>query len=111
METITDLGCRNEELGRRTVLTTHTKRLDCWKYWNAHGVLHDWGTDIIKFPELRELNVVEVSMRMHFSMLPSYDYTRLELYANGERIKDLGEVTEVKILKTKVKLQSCIGSG
>lgn len=101
-----------KELARKLVFEGYTKRVDTKAYWDAHGKVIPWeGSQVFKYPEQKKYELYEVDYVMEFEYIKPYKYTSLELFIEGERLKGIGEITYFEELKTKLKLDCCVGAG
>lgn len=102
----------NTELSREKVYVCETKRIDVNAYWDSHGKAIPWeGSHVWKYPEAKHLELYRVHHRIESDYVKSYEYDDLELFIDGERLKDVGQITCFKELKTKVRLDCCVGAG
>ena len=100
------------EISRKVVFDGFTKRVDTKAYWDAHGKVVPWeDSKIFKYSELKRWELHEVEYRMESEYLQPYEYSVLELFIEGERLTDIGQITYFEELKTKLKLDCCVGAG
>lgn len=103
---------KTTEISRRCVRTGFTKRVDTKAYWDSHGKAIPWdGSKIFKYSRSKPYELHEVEYRIESEYAPPYDYSVLELFVEGERLKDIGQITCFEELKTKLKLDCCVGAG
>ncbi len=101
-----------KELSRKLVYQCYTKRIDANAYWDSHGKHIPWdGSQILRYPELRKLDLYRVQKQMISEYIKPYDFEELELFIDGERLLDVGQITCFRELKTKVRLDCCVGAG
>jgi hypothetical protein len=102
----------NIELSREKVYVCDTKRIDVNAYWDSHGKAIPWeGSHVWKYPEAKHLELYRVHRRIESDYVRPYEYDDLELYIDDERLKEVGQITCFKELKTKVRLDCCVGAG
>lgn len=99
-------------LSRELVKEGYTKRVDIKSYWDSHGKAIPWGEDtVLKYSELKKFELYRVQKRVTSRYMRPYEFSELELFIEGERLADIGQITDFKELKTKVKLDCCVGAG
>ena len=102
----------NIELSRAKVYECEAKRIDINAYWDSHGKAIPWeGSHVWKYPEAKHLELYRVHHRIESDYVRPYEYEELELFIDGERLKEVGQITCFKELKTKVRLDCCVGAG
>ncbi len=97
-------------ISRELVCEGFTKKVECKNYWDSHGT-KVWQADTqhaFDFPKKFEL--YREVREYNFEYVPKQTFEFLFLYIEG-KLLDVGEITEFRELKTKVKLQCCIGAG
>lgn len=100
------------ELTRELVCEGYTKRIDIKNYWDAHGKAIPWGVDkVLRYSELRKFELYRVKKLWEFDHVDPYEAEFLFLYIDGTQLQDIGEITLFEELKTKIKLQCCVGTG
>ena len=100
------------EISRELVQIGYTKRVDVKSYWDAHGKAIPWEKDqIFKYPELKGYKLYRVQKKMESEYIQPYEFEELELFIEGERLRDIGQITCFQALKTKLKLDCCVGAG
>lgn len=103
---------KNIELSRTHAYECYAKRIDVNAYWDSHGKAIPWdGSQVLKYPEPRKLDLYRVKHRIETDNVKPYEYEDLELFIDGERLKGIGQITCFKELKTKVRLDCCVGAG
>lgn len=102
----------NIELSREKVYECDKKRIDINPYWDSHGKQIPWeGAQVLKYEEPKKLELYRVKHRIETDNLKPYEYDDLELFIDGERLHEIGQITCFRELKTKVRLDCCIGAG
>ena len=100
------------EISRELVREGYTKRIDVKSYWDAHGKAIPWGDDkIIKYPEFKKFELYRVKRLWESDYIEPTEFEFLHLYIDGEKLEDIGEIACMEILKTKLKLDCCVGAG
>ena len=99
-------------ISRELVQEGYSKRFDIKYYWDSHGnLIWDFKEpEIRKFSEPKKYEVYKEVREYYFDFCPTQTWEFLFLYIDGEKV-DLGEITFVQSLKTKVKIESCVGAG
>lgn len=100
------------EISRELVQIGYTKRVDVKSYWDAHGKAIPWdGDKVFKYPDLKEYKLYRVKKKLESEYVQPYEFEELELFIEGERLGDIGQITCFQSLKTKLKLDCCVGAG
>lgn len=100
------------ETSRELIQKGYTKRVDVKAYWDSHGKAIPWdGDKIFKYPEFKEYELYRVQKKMESEYIQPYEFEELELFIDGERLGDIGQITCFEALKTKLKLDCCVGAG
>ncbi len=100
------------EISRELVYQCYTSRIDCKAYWDSHGKHIPWdGSQVIKYNILKKLDLYKVIRLLESDFHDPVEFHHLELYVDGERLTDVGEITCFRQLRTKVKLDCCVGAG
>lgn len=103
---------KTTETSRRLIRAGYTKRVDTKAYWDSHGKAIPWdGSKVLKYTEPKKYDLYRVGYVMESEYIKPYEFTQLELYLDGERLTDIGEITRFEELKTKLKLDCCVGAG
>lgn len=111
METET-INPKVTQLSRELVREGYTKRIDIKSYWDSHGRAIPWKEDqIIKYPEFKKFELYRVINLWESDYHRPVELEFLHLYIDGERLTDIGEITCMETLKTKLKLDCCVGAG
>ena len=107
---IIKLDITTRELSRKLLTTGCTNKIDCTKYWDAHGKRSEWEPEQHKFDKPKKFEVVRVLTEWNFSDGPSVFEDWL-LYIDGKQYNIGGDIMKYEVLKTKLKLDVCIGHG
>lgn len=100
------------EISRELIQEGYTKRVDTKAYWDSHGKAIPWnGSQVFQYPEHKKYELYQVEKRMESEYIKPYAFAELELFIDGERLKDIGQITCFEELKTKIKLDVCVGAG
>ena len=99
-------------ISRELVYSGYTKKVECRYYWDSHGdkVMDFQPAETFKYDEPKKFELYREVREYNFEYVPAQTWDFLEFYIDGKRI-DVGEVTCFKELKTKVKLEVCVGAG
>ena len=112
METV-NLDVTTKEVSRKLLYEGFTKKIECKNYWDSHGKRVDYATSQYKFDCEKKFEIWEVVTETYY---PAIDYTQTytDWYLKVED-KDLdpnlGWIVEYDHLKTKLKLDCCVGTG
>ena len=109
METI-KFDVETKELSRNLLTTGYTKKIDCTRYWDAHGKRSESDPVQYKFDEPKKFEIIRVITETSFPYTGKHISEYWHLYINGEELK-LGEIMKYEVLKTKLKLDVCVGAG
>lgn len=100
------------EISRELVREGYSKRVDTKAYWDSHGKAIPWdGSQIFKYSELKKYELYRVKKRLESEYIKPYEFEEIEFFIDGERLKDIGPITRFEELKTKIKLDVCVGAG
>lgn len=100
------------EISRELVYQCYANRIDTRAYWDSHGKAIPWdGSQIFKYDRRKKVDIYRVEKRLESEYIKPYEFTELELFIDGERLTGIGEITCFEELKTKVKLDCCVGAG
>jgi hypothetical protein len=100
------------EISRELVKEGYTKRVDTKPYWDARGKAIPWGeSQTFKYPEPKKFELYRVKRLWESEYLKPTEFEFLFLYIDGEKLEDIGEITCFEELKTKLKLDCCVGAG
>ena len=100
------------EISRKLVREGYTKRVDVKAYWDNHGKAIPWeGDQIFKYSEPKQFKLYQVERCIESEHSSPLEFTDLELFIDGERLTDIGQITCFEELKTKLKLDCCVGAG
>lgn len=110
METV-KLDITSKELSRKLLVDGYTKKIECKNYWDSHSKRVEYEPTQYKFDTEKKFEIWEVIRETYY---PGIDYTMTSstwhLYVEGEEL-NIGWIVEYNILKTKVKLDCCVGAG
>ena len=100
------------EISRELIREGYTKRVDTNAYWDSHGKAIPWdGSEVFKYSELKKYELYKVQQLWESEYIKPMEFEHFELFVDGERLKNIGEITCFEALKTKVKLDCCAGAG
>lgn len=99
------------EVVSNVLLTTCEKdKIECENYWNAHGKLIPEAKTQHKFDFPKKIELYRKTVKYLFDYCPHQTFEFLQLFVDGKKL-EIGEITEYRELKTKVKLKVCTGAG
>lgn len=112
METV-KLDITTKEIGRKLLHEGYTKKVECKNYWDSHGTRVEHATTQYRFDREKKFEIWEVETETFYpSLNMSQKYTDWRLLVEGEKLDpDMGWVMGYDHLKTKLKLDCCIGCG
>jgi hypothetical protein len=105
------------EISRELVYQCYADRIDTKAYWDFHGKAIPWdGSQTFKYNRRKKVDLYRVEKRLESEYIKSYEFEpyefeELELFVDGERLTDIGQITKFKEFKTKVRLDCCVGAG
>ena len=100
------------EISRELVYQYYASRIDTKAYWDSHGKAIPWeGSQTFKYDRRKKLDLYRVEKRIESEYIKPYEFEELELFVDGERLTDIGQITQFRELKTKVVLDCCVGAG
>lgn len=99
-------------VSRELVQEGYSKRFDIRYYWDSHGkTIWDFEEpETRKYSEPKKFELYKEVREYYFEFCPTMTCEFLFFYIDGEKV-DIGEITYVEALKTKVKIESCVGAG
>lgn len=110
MEAVT-IGAKNTVLSQELLHEGYTKKVECKNYWDSHGTRIEYAPTQHKFDCEKKFEIYKVVIETTYSTL---DFTHQsewwKLYIDGKEL-DVGEIMSYDHLKTKLKLDCCIGAG
>ena len=112
METVT-LNITTKELSRELLYEGYTKKVDCKNYWDSHGTRIEHAPTQYTFDTEKKFEIWEIETETYY---PAIDYTQTSTYwkllVEGKDLDpNLGWIMGYDHLKTKLKLDCCIGCG
>ena len=100
------------EISRTLVYQCEADKIESKAYWDSHGKQIPWeGSVKIKYDEKKKIELYRVEQLWESEYLKSMTACHLEFFVDGERLTEIGEITLFKELKTKIKLECCVGAG
>ena len=97
-------------ISKELLVDGFTARIDCKNYWDSHGKRVEWNPTSHKFDTKKKFEIYQEVWEYYFDCVPTQTWEFWHLYIDGEKL-DLGEITSYEVLKTKLKLDVCIGAG
>lgn len=111
METMTVTGVSSKELSCELLYEGYIPKVECTNYWDSHGKRVEYDPTLHKFSEPKKFEIWKVLGETKYATIDYvHQWEYWELYIEGERL-DVGEIMSYKVLKTKLKLDCCIGAG
>ena len=99
------------ELSRELLTEGFTQKIDCTRYWDAHGKRSECEPEQHKFDRPKKFEIWKVcSEEFYPSINLNYQQEYWRLFIDGKEL-DLGEIMSYRVLKTKLKLDICVGAG
>lgn len=112
METV-KLDITTKEISRTLLHEGYTKKIECKNYWDSHGKRVDYADTQYKFDREKKFEIWEVVTETYYPAIDlTQQYTDWRLLVEGEKLdSDMGWVMGYDHLKTKLKLDCCVGCG
>lgn len=111
IEAKTVTSVQSKELSRELLCEGYTSKVDCANYWDAHGQKIKCASTQHKFDCQKKFEIFKVIAETTYSTINRvYTSEWWYLYINGEKL-DIGDIMSYKVLKSKLKLDCCIGAG
>ena len=112
METV-KLDITTKEIGRKLLHEGYTKKVECKNYWDSHGTRVEYAPTQYKFDREKKFEIWEVETETYYPALDmTQQYTDWRILVEGEKLDpNLGWIMEYDHLKTKLKLDCCVGCG
>jgi hypothetical protein len=96
---------------RELLVEGFTKKVECKNYWDSHGKRLDQADTQLKFDCEKKFEIYKEVYEYYFDFIPTQEWEFWNLYIDGQKVEDLGEITSYHALKTKLKLDCCVGAG
>lgn len=110
METVT-LNITSKEISRTLLHEGYTKKVECKNYWDSHGKRVEYAPTQYKFDREKKFEIWEVETETYYHSINHIQrYVNWYLYVEGERF-DTGWIMGYDHLKTKLRLDCCVGTG
>lgn len=101
----------SKELSRELLVEGSTLKVECKNYWDSHGTRFDQAITQHKFDSEKKFEIWKVVRETFYPSINfSHQVEWWELYIEGKPL-NVGEITSYKVLKTKLKLDCCVGAG
>ena len=105
------LDIKTKELSRELLCEGYTKKVECTNFWDSHGKRVEYAPTQHKFDREKKFEIWKVISETFYPAIDyTYKYEDWKLYIEGELL-DIGEMMSYKALKTKLKLDCCVGAG
>lgn len=99
------------EVVSNVLLTTCEKdKIECNNYYNLNGKIIPEAKTQYKFDFPKKIELYRETVKYLFEHSPHQTFEFLKLYVDG-KLLSVGEITNYRELKTKVKLTCCTGAG
>lgn len=100
-----------KDISKELIAEGYTNKIDCKNYWDTHGKrLYDFKAPTqYKFDRPKKFELYKVKKEYCYKYTEPCIYEFFFLYIEGEKL-DVGEITEFRELKTKIKLDCCVGA-
>ena len=110
------LDITTKELSRELLYEGYTKKVECKNYWDSHGKRVEYDPTQYKFDCDKKFEIWEVVTETFYPAIEhTQQYTNWILKVEGETLnpffKNLGWIMGYDHLKTKLKLDCCVGCG
>jgi hypothetical protein len=100
------------ETSRELVYECYASKIDCNAYWDSHGKHIPWdGSKKLRYDCTKKIDLYRVTQLWESEYIKPQEFVHLEVFVDGERLKDVGEITWFTELHTKIKLDCCVGAG
>ena len=112
MKTAT-LDITTKEISRTLLYEGLTKKIECKNYWDSHGKRVEYPPTKFTYDGEKKFEIWEIVRETYY---PGIDYTQTsadwKLLVDGKPFDpNLGWIVEYNHLKTKLKLDCCVGCG
>lgn len=113
METKTISGITTKEISRELLYEGYTKKIECKNYWDSHGKRVDYADTQHKFDCEKKFELWSIKRETTYSSIPDYIHQDEDWYlmVDGKMFEIEGWIMEYNHLKTKLKLDCCVGAG
>jgi hypothetical protein len=109
MPTIT--GITTKEISREKLCEGVTQKVECKNFWDSHGKRVEYAPTQHQFDHQKKFEIWKVIGETSYSSIDFvHQWEYWNIYIDG-RLLEVGEIVGYRILKTKVKLDCCIGAG
>ena len=107
------LDITTKEISRKLLHEGYTKKVECKNYWDSHGTRVEYAPTQYKFDSEKKFELWEVETETFYPAINhTQRYTDWRLVVEGKPLDpNLGWVMEYAHLKTKLKLDCCVGCG
>lgn len=107
------LDITTKEVGRKLLHKGFTKKVECKNFWDSHGKRVDYADTQYKFDREKSFEIWEVVTETFYPAINfTQTYTNWHLKVEGEPLDpDLGWIMGYDHMKTKLKLDCCVGCG
>ena len=104
-------GISSRELSRELLCEGYTAKVDCTNFWDAHGKRIAYPPAQYKFDSPKKFEIWKVVGETSYTTINrTHQWEYWQLYIDGKYF-DTGEIMSYRVLKTKLKLDCCVGAG
>ena len=113
MEKINITDVTSKEISRKLLYQGLTKKIECKNYWDSHGTRVEYAPTQYKFDREKKFEIWEIITETHYAAINNTQiYTDWKLIVDGKPLDpNLGWIVGYSHLKTKLKLDCCVGCG
>ena len=101
---------KTEVLSNELVATCEKDKIECNNYYDLDGKIIPEAKTQYKFDFPKKIELYRKTVKYLFDYCPHQTFEFLQLFVDGKKL-EIGEITEYRELKTKVKLKVCTGAG
>jgi hypothetical protein len=107
------LDITTKELSRSLLHDGYTKKVECKNYWDSHGTRIEYAPTQYKFDCEKKFEIWEVITETYYPAIDyTMKYTNWYLKVEGNELDpNIGWIMSYTHLKTKLKLDCCVGTG
>lgn len=107
------LDITTKELSRSLLHEGYTKKVECKNYWDSHGTRIEYAPTQYKFDCEKKFEIWEVITETYYPAIDyTMKYTNWYLKVEGNELDpNIGWIMSYAHLKTKLKLDCCVGTG
>lgn len=104
-------GITTKEISREKLCEGVTQKVECKNFWDSHGTRFEYAATQHQFDRPKKFEIWKVIGETFYSAIDHvHQWEYWNIYIDG-RLLEVGELVGYRILKTKIKLDCCIGAG